>query len=146
MDSVADLTTGVWVEVVATVGVGAVEFTGAVGVGVVGMGLESTLTLYLLLVSTVLLLLSLIFGPGAFLVMGVGILGVGAGVWLWLCWSQLVLLWMDLLQLGLLQLGLGLRPGFGTKHALQFQIHFYLLDGGGVRMEPCAPGIALYNL
>ena len=38
MDSAVDLTTGVWVEVVVTVGVGAVEFTGVVRVGLVGMG------------------------------------------------------------------------------------------------------------
>ena len=30
MDSAVDLATGVWVEVVATVGVGAIEFTGVV--------------------------------------------------------------------------------------------------------------------
>ena len=34
----ADFTMGVRVEAVATVGVGEVEFTGAVGVRVVGMG------------------------------------------------------------------------------------------------------------
>ena len=44
MNVVADLVTGIWVEVVATVGVGAVEFTEAVGVGMVGMGWASTLT------------------------------------------------------------------------------------------------------
>ena len=70
MDAVADLTTGIWVEIVATVGVGAVEFTGAVGVGVVDKGWESTLTLNLPLASTVLLLLSLVLGPGVFLGMG----------------------------------------------------------------------------
>ena len=37
MDSAVDLTTGIWVEVVATVGVGVVEFTATVRVGVVGM-------------------------------------------------------------------------------------------------------------
>ena len=50
-----DLVTGVWVEVVATVEAGAVEFTGVVGV--VGTGLASTLTLYFPLVSMVLFLL-----------------------------------------------------------------------------------------
>ena len=48
MDSAADLTTGVWVEVVAIFGIGAVEFTGVVGVVVVGMGWAITLPLYLL--------------------------------------------------------------------------------------------------
>ena len=68
MDVAADLVTGIWLEVVATVGVGAVEFTGVVGVVVTGWA--STLPLYLLLVSTVLFLLSLALGPGAFLIMG----------------------------------------------------------------------------
>ena len=38
MDPAADLFTGVHVETLATVGIGAVEFSGVVGVGVVGMG------------------------------------------------------------------------------------------------------------
>ena len=50
MDAAVDLTTGIWVEVVATVRVGAVE------VGVVGVDWAITLTLHLLLVTTVLLL------------------------------------------------------------------------------------------
>ena len=73
----------------ATVGVAAnvVEFTGVVGVWMVGMGWPITLTLYLLLVSTlVLLLLSFAFGPGAFLVMGLvlwgGALVLGCS-WVW---------------------------------------------------------------
>ena len=44
MDIVADLVTGVWVDIVATVGAGVVEFTGVIEV--VGTGLVSTLTLY----------------------------------------------------------------------------------------------------
>ena len=64
MDAAAVLTTDIWVEVVATVGVY------AVGVGVVGVGWTFTLTLYPLLVSMVLLLLSFVLGPGAFLLMG----------------------------------------------------------------------------
>ena len=50
MDVTVDLTTGIWVEAVATVGVG------AVGVVVVGTGWARTLTLYPLLVITVLFL------------------------------------------------------------------------------------------
>ena len=64
-----DFTMAIWVETVATVGVGAVEFTGVVGVGVLGLGWAIALTLYLLLVRMVLLL-SLNLGFGAFLVMG----------------------------------------------------------------------------
>ena len=64
MDVAVDLVTGIWVEVVATVGIGAVECTGVVEV--VGTGWAITLTLYLLLVSTVLFLLSLALGPGPF--------------------------------------------------------------------------------
>ena len=63
MDAAAvDLVTGIWVEVVVTVGVGAVGF------GVDGIGWVSTHTLYLLLVSTDLLLYSLALGPRALLV------------------------------------------------------------------------------
>ena len=80
MDAVVDLVTGVWVEVGATVGVGAVEFTGAAGVLVTGWA--STLTLYLLLASTVLFLLSLALGPGAFLIMGLVLGWVGHS---WVC-------------------------------------------------------------
>ena len=65
----------------ATVGVGAVEFTGAVGFGVVGMGWAITLTLYFLLVSTILLLLSLDLDFGAFLVMGLLFWGGATGAW-----------------------------------------------------------------
>ena len=85
MDAATDLATGVWLEVVATVGVG------AVGIGVEGIGWASTLTLYLPLASMVLLLLSLVLGPGAFLVMGL-LFGEVAGTWLWLGWSWLGLL------------------------------------------------------
>ena len=45
-----------------------------------------------------------------------------------------------------LRLGFGLGPGFGTKLALQFKVCLHLSDEGGVWMEPCAPGIAQYNL
>ena len=65
MDSVdADLVTDIWMEVVATVGVG------EVGGGMEGIDWASTITVYLLLASMVLLLLSLTMGPRAFLVMG----------------------------------------------------------------------------
>ena len=70
MDVAADFTSGVWMEPIATNGVGAAEFTGAVEVGVVGMGWAIILTFYLLLVSTVLLFLRFVLGPEAFLVMG----------------------------------------------------------------------------
>ena len=94
----ADFTMGVWVKTVATVGVGAVEFTDAVAVGVVGMGWAIALTLYFLLAGTVLLL-SLNLGFGAFLGC---YFGDCTGAWLWL-------------GLGL-ELGLGL--GSGTKLTL----------------------------
>ena len=68
----------------ATVGVGAVEFTGAVGVVVVGTGWARTLTLYPLLAIMVLLLLSGTFvsGNGAFLTMGLVLGWAGHG---WVC-------------------------------------------------------------
>ena len=69
MDATVDLSTGIWVEVVPTVGVG------AVGIRLEGIGWVNTLTLYLLLASMVLFLLSLVLGPGAFLVMGLLFLG-----------------------------------------------------------------------
>ena len=84
IDVAVDLVTGIWVEALATVGVG------AVGVVVVGVCWASTLTLSLLLVSTVLFLLSLALGPGPFLVMGLdiwwGIFVLGCG-WVWV-WDQ----------------------------------------------------------
>ena len=73
MDMAADFIMGIWVEVVATVGLGTVgvEFTGVIGVGVVGMTWAITLTLYLLFTGAlVLLILSAILGPGVFLVNG----------------------------------------------------------------------------
>ena len=100
MDMAANLTIGIWVEVVATVGVGAVEFTGEVGVGVIVMGWVITVTLYFLLASMVLLFLSLVLGLGAFSGHGVVILRRCTGAWLWL--------------------GLGLGPAFGTKLTLEF--------------------------
>ena len=59
MDTAAHFAMGVWVEVVATVGVGTVgiEFTEVAGIGVVGMGCAIILTLYFLLVCTLVLLL-----------------------------------------------------------------------------------------
>ena len=68
------LVTGIWVEVVAAVGVGAVDCTGVVGMVVKGWA--STLTLYLLLVSMFLFLLSLALGHWGFLIMGL-VLGWG---------------------------------------------------------------------
>ena len=69
------------------VGIVGVEFSGAVGVGVVGMGWAITPTLYLLLAGTlVLLFFSFILGPEAFLVIALLFLG-GALVlgcdWIW---------------------------------------------------------------
>ena len=83
IDSAVDLTNGVWVLTVATMGAGVVK------VGVEGVDWVSTLTLYLLLV-TMVLLLSLILGPGAFLTMGLVLgwagcrfvlTGFGVGAW-----------------------------------------------------------------
>ena len=85
----ADFTMGIWVEVVATVGVCAigVEFTGTVGVGVVGMGWAITFTLYLPLAGTLVLLLfhsswvlGLFWSWGCYLWRGALVLGCG---WVW---------------------------------------------------------------
>ena len=85
MDVAVDLVTGICVDIVATVGVGAVDCTGLVGV--VGTDWASTLTLYLLLASMVFFLLSLALGPGAFLIMVLVPSWVGYGwvygVWVW---------------------------------------------------------------
>ena len=112
IDSVVDLTIGVWVLTVATVGAGAVE------VGMEGVGWASTLTLYLLLAIMVFLLLSgtFVLGPWGFPVSGVGA---------WLSWS-----WLVLLLMGLFWLGLGLGPGLGTKSPFQFQVCFHFPDEG----------------
>ena len=77
MDVAVDLVTGSWVEVVATVGAGAVEFSGVVGM--VGTGWAFTFTLYFLLVSMVFFLLSLALGSGVFLIMGLVLGWVGHG-------------------------------------------------------------------
>ena len=82
IDVAVDLVTGIWVQLVATVGIGAAEFTGAVGVVIVGTGWARTLTMYPLLVITVLFLLSLGFGAGAFQTMGLVLGWVGHG---WVC-------------------------------------------------------------
>ena len=121
MDSAVDLTTGIWVEVVATVGVRAVEFTGVVQAARVGMDWASTLTLYLLLASMVLLLLSLVLGPGAFLAMGLVFCGwalvlgygwVGDG---WLCCG-----WVCCNQVWDWGLGLGPRLPSNSKYIFIF--------------------------
>ena len=74
MDVAVDVVTGIWVKVVATVGVVAAEFTGVVGVVVVGTVWARTLTLYPLFPITVVFLLSEIFtmGTGGFSNHGVG--------------------------------------------------------------------------
>ena len=64
IDSAVDLTIGVWVLTVATMGDGLVE------VGVEGVGWVSSLTEYLLLGTMVLFLLSFALDPGTFLTMG----------------------------------------------------------------------------
>ena len=64
IDAAADPITGICVEAVATVGVG------AVGVVVVDTAWARTLTLYPLLTITVIFLLSIALGPGAFLTIG----------------------------------------------------------------------------
>ena len=70
MDVVTDFVMGVWVEAVATMGVGTVgvKFAGAAGIRVVHMGWAITLTLYLLLAGPLIVLfLSATLGPGVFL-------------------------------------------------------------------------------
>ena len=84
-----DLVTGIWVKVVATAGMGVAEFTGVVGVVVVGTGWARTLTLYPLLAITVLFLLSgtFVLGLGVFLTMGL-VLGWAGHSWVccgWVC-------------------------------------------------------------
>ena len=74
LDSAVDLTIGVCVPTVATMGAGVVE------VGVEGVGWVSTLSLYILLDITLFLLLSLTLGAGDFLTL-VLVLG-----WAGLCW------------------------------------------------------------
>ena len=69
-----DLTIGVWVLTVATMGAGVVE------VWLEGVGWVSALTLYLFLVIMVLFLLSFALGPGAFSMMGL-VLGWAAHGW-----------------------------------------------------------------
>ena len=83
---------GIWVEVVATVGAGVVEFTGAVVVRVEGVGWVSTVTLYLLFAIMVLFILSGTFalGPGTFLTMGLVLGWAGHG---WDCCGQVCHHW-----------------------------------------------------
>ena len=105
MDVAVDLVNGVWVEVVATVGAGAVE------VGVEGVDWVSTLTLYLLLVIMVLFLLSRTFvsGLGAFLTMGL-VFGWAGHSWVCCSWVR--------------GQDLGLRPSFpsNSKYVFIFQM------------------------
>ena len=95
MDLAADFTTGLWVEVLATVGVGTVgvKFTGAFGIGVVGMGwqLPSPCTFFVQV-------LWFSFSSETFLVLGISwvmvcyfgedcwclvVTGFGVGSWVW---------------------------------------------------------------
>ena len=106
MDVAVDLVTGIWMEVVATVGVGAVEFTRAVGMVAVGTGWARIHTLY-----PFLLIFALPFVT-CFWCCGFSNHGVGA----WLGCLQLGWLWMGLLQTGLgLELGLGPRFPSNSK-------------------------------
>ena len=70
IDAVVDLTTGIWLEAVATVG------EGVVGVVVVGTGWARTLILCPLLAIMVLFLLLLALDPVAFLAIGLEFWGV----------------------------------------------------------------------
>ena len=119
MDVTVDLATGIWMEVVATVGVGAAELTGVVGVVVVGTGWARTLTLYPLLAIMVLFLLSGTFalGPGAFLTMGLVLGWAGHG---WVCcgWDCCGLVW---------GLGLGFGPSFPSNCTYVFI--FWMREG-----------------
>ena len=92
MDVAVDLGSGIWVEVVATVG------AGEVNVGMESVGLVTTLTLYLLLVNTVFFLLSGTFflGPWAFLTTGL-VLGWAGHNWVfcgWVCCSWVCCSWV----------------------------------------------------
>ena len=93
IDVAVDLVTGVWVEVVATVRVGAAECTGAVGVIVVGTGWARTLTSFG------------VHSPLPFVIC----------LWSWGLPNHGIGAWLGWLWMGLLWLGLGLRPGFWTK-------------------------------
>ena len=93
-DVAVDLVTGVYMEVVATAVIGAAEFTGVVGVVVVGTGWARTLTLCPLLAITVLFLLlgTFVLGPGAFLTIGL-VLGWAGHGWVccgWVCCSWIL--------------------------------------------------------
>ena len=87
IDSAVDLTIGVCVLTVTTMGAGAVE------VGVEGVGWVSTLTLYLLLAIMVFLLLSVTFvlGPGDFLTLGFVLCWAGHG---WFCCNLVCCSWV----------------------------------------------------
>ena len=106
LESAVDLTFGIWVLTVATKGAGVVD------VGVEGVGWVSTLTLYLPFGyhGSSFLVRNICFGSWGFPDPVVGA---------WLSWS-----WLVLLQLGWLQLGLGLGPSLpsNSKYVLIFQI------------------------
>ena len=110
IDSAVDLTIGVWVLTVATMGAGALE------VWVEGLGLVSTLTLYLLLAIIVLFLFSGTFvsGPGAFLTMGLVLGWAGHG---WCCCRWVFCGWVW-------GWGLDLGPGLpsNSKNVFIFQM------------------------
>ena len=89
MDITVDLVTGIWVEVVATVGVGAVEFAGVVGVVVVDWA--RTLSLYPHLAITLLFFLSVGFGVGAFLTLGLVLHWAGCP---WVCCRWVCCTWV----------------------------------------------------
>ena len=102
MVMVADFTTGIWVEVVATVGIGTVwvEFTGTAGGGVaVWVGQLPLLCIFFWWA----LWFSFLFAHlGSWGISGHGFVNLGRSTDAWL------------------QLGLGLGSGFGTMVALHF--------------------------
>ena len=129
-----DLAVGVSVLPVATMGEGAAD------VGMEGVGWVSTLTLYLLFAIMVLLLLSgtFVLALGDFLTMGLvpGWAGLS-----WFCCNGFVV--ATFVVVGLVAVGFGVGVWTWTKSPFQFQVCFHLPDEGWVRMELCAPGIAL---
>ena len=130
IDSAVDVTIGVCVLTVTTVGTGAVE------VGVDGVGWMNTLTLYPLLAIIVFLLLSLTLGAGDFLPLGL-VLG-------WAVFAGFVV--HRLVAIGLV--AAGSEVGFWTWDQVPLPVRamFSFPDKGGVRTQFCTPGIAFNYL
>ena len=104
-----NLTTGVWVEAVATVGVS------AIGIVVVSTGWAKTLTLYPLLAIMVLYALSLALGPGAFLAIGLEV------------WGWTLVLGCGWVGHGWVHWGLGLGPSLPSNSKYIFI--FWMREG-----------------